>query len=272
MSRIRAAFDRARAENRAALIPYLCAGDPDLDTTYELVLAAAEGGADVIELGMPFSDPTADGPVIQRASERALRSGTTLRGVLSLVERIRKQSDVAIVLFGYYNPILAFGEYELAQAAAKAGVDGVLVVDLPPEEAGTLLSALRAVALDFIPFIAPTTSELRTRRIAESASAFLYYVSLTGVTGASTDLGRAAARAEQVRSQTGLPVAVGFGIKTPADAALVAARADGVIVGAALCSIVEQTPRAELVPTLRAYVAALRAAVVRAPAQASARG
>jgi tryptophan synthase alpha chain len=226
----------------------------------------------VIELGMPFSDPTADGPVIQRASERALRSGTTLRGVLSLVERIRKQSDVAIVLFGYYNPILAFGERELARAAKQAGVDGVLIVDLPPDEAGSMLEALRAEQLDFVPFVAPTTSEARMRRIAESASAFLYYVSLTGVTGASTDLGRAAVRAEQVRSQTGLPVAVGFGIKTPADAATVAARADGVIVGAALCSIVETTPRAEVVSALRAYVASLRAAVVRTSAQPEARG
>jgi tryptophan synthase alpha chain len=271
MSRIRAAFERARAENRAALIPYLCAGDPDLDTTYELVLATAAAGADVIELGMPFSDPTADGPVIQRASERALRSGTTLRGVLSLVERIRQKSDVAIVLFGYYNPILAFGERELARAAKKAGVDGLLVVDLPPEEAASLLELLQAEQLDFVPFVAPTTSEARMKRIAHSATSFLYYVSLTGVTGASTDLARAAARAEAVRAQTGLPVAVGFGIKTPADAATVAARADGVIVGAALCSIVEQTPRDRLVGTLRDYVASLRAAVIRTPAQAQVR-
>ena len=272
MSRIKAAFERARAENRAALIPYLCAGDPDLDTTYELVLAVADAGADIIELGMPFSDPTADGPVIQRASERALRSGTTMRGVLSLVERIRKQSDIAIVLFGYYNPILAFGERELTRAAKQAGADGFLVVDLPPEEAGSLLALLRAEQLDFVPFVAPTTSEPRMRRIAESATAFLYYVSLTGVTGAATDLPRAAERAVQVRAQTGLPVAVGFGIKTAADAAAVAARADGVIVGAALSSIVEQTPRAELVATVRAYVASLRAAVERAPARAEARG
>ena len=266
MSRIKAAFERARAENRAALIPYLCAGDPDLDTTYELVLAVADAGADIIELGMPFSDPTADGPVIQRASERALR------GVLTLVERIRKKSDVAIVLFGYYNPILAFGERELTRAAKQAGADGFLVVDLPPEEAGSLLALLRAEQLDFVPFVAPTTSEPRMRRIAESATAFLYYVSLTGVTGAATDLPRAAERAVQVRALTGLPVAVGFGIKTAADAAAVAARADGVIVGAALSSLVEQTPRAELVATVRAYVASLRAAVERAPARAEARG
>ena len=263
MNRLKAALERAHVEQRSALIVYLCAGDPDLDTTAELLLACAAAGADVIELGMPFSDPTADGPVIQRASERALRSGTTLRGVLALVERVRKHSQVAIALFGYYNPILAFGEAALAKAAKQAGVDGVMVVDLPPEQAEPLLSVLRPHGLSFIPFVAPTTPDARVQRIAAAADAFLYYVALTGVTGAAADLDQATRRAARIRELTGLPVAVGFGVKTAADATT-AARADGVVVGSALCSIIERTARPELVPAVRAFVAELRAAMPRA--------
>ena len=238
MSRLARAFATAKRENRAALVIYLCAGDPDLDTTVELVVAAAEAGADVIELGMPFSDPTADGPVIQRASERALPAGTTMRGVLAAAERVRAKSDVALVLFGYYNPILAFGEQALAAAAQRAGIDGLLVVDLPPEQATALLPALRSHGLELVPLIAPTTPDARADRIAELAGSFLYYVSITGVTGAQADLPAAAARAAALRSRTGKPVAVGFGIKTPEDVAVGAGQADGAIFGAAVVSVV----------------------------------
>jgi tryptophan synthase alpha chain len=265
MNRLAAAFARAQQEKRAALVIYLCAGDPDLDTTLALLLAVAEAGADVIEIGMPFSDPTADGPVIQRASERALASGTTMRGVLETVRRFREQSDAGIVLFGYYNPILAFGEAQLAKAAKHAGVDGLLVVDLPPEEAGTLLPELAANELHLVPLIAPTTPDARIDRIAPTAGSFLYYVSLTGVTGAETSgLGQAGERAAALRARTGLPVAVGFGVKTPEHARQVARHADGVVVGAAVVSTIEQskTP-AEAVARVRELVRGLRAACAK---------
>jgi tryptophan synthase alpha chain len=264
VTRIADAFARARAENRAALVIYLCAGDPDLETTALLLAACAEAGADVIELGMPFSDPTADGPVIQRASERALKSGTTLRGVFEAARKVRAQSDVGLVLFGYYNPLLAFGERAVAAAARQAGIDGFLVVDLPPEEAGSFLPALAEHGLDFVPLIAPTTPRERVARIAQSAGSFLYYVSLTGVTGASTDLELAGQRAAALREQTQRPVALGFGVKTPEDARTVAKYADGVVVGAAVCRAIEEarTP-AQAVADVRALVASLRAACSR---------
>ena len=264
MSRIARAFATAQRENRAALVIYLCAGDPDLDTTVDLVLAAAEAGADVIELGMPFSDPTADGPVIQRASERALRAGASLRGVLDVARRIRARSEVPIVLFGYYNPILAFGEQPLAAAAKAAGIDGLLVVDLPPEEGASMLSALSEHGLELVPLIAPTTSPARAARIAEVAGSFLYYVSITGVTGAHADLPAAAKRAAELRAQTGKPVAVGFGIKTEQDVAAVARDADGAIVGAAAVTAVEQAGSpAQAVADIRALVARLRRGCAR---------
>ncbi|MGD8861406.1 MAG: tryptophan synthase subunit alpha [Myxococcales bacterium] len=243
MGRLREAFDRAAAEERAALVVYLCAGDPDLETTVRLMRAIAEAGADVIEVGMPFSDPTADGPVIQRASERALSAGTTMKGVLGAVRALRADAsvspDVGVVLFGYYNPIIAFGEERLAREAAEAGVDGLLVVDLPPEESAPLVGTLRSAGLDFVPLVAPTTPDERMDRIAESADGFLYYVSLTGVTGARADLDAAGARARVLHERTGKPVAVGFGVKTPDDARKLAARAQGVVVGSAICLEIE---------------------------------
>jgi tryptophan synthase alpha chain len=261
MGRLDAAFARARAERRAALVIYLCAGDPDLPTSAKLMQAVAEAGADVIEVGMPFSDPTADGPVIQRASERALRAGTTLSGTLDAVRALRAHSEVGIVLFGYYNPLLAFGEARVAAAARAAGVDGLLVVDLPPEEAGSLLDALAAQQLDFIPLVAPTTPDARVDRIAKTARSFLYYVSLTGVTGAEADLAQASLRAQQVRERTGLPVALGFGVKSPADVRAAAAHADGVVVGSAVCSAIEGagTPD-QAIARVSALVRELRAA------------
>ncbi len=265
MGRLEAAFARARREQRAALVIYLCAGDPDLATTVRLMRAAAEAGADVIEVGMPFSDPTADGPVIQRASERALRSHTTLAGVFDAVRQVRAHTDAGIVLFGYYNPLLAFGEERVAAAAAQAGIDGMLVVDLPPEEAGSLLAALHAHQLDFVPLVAPTTPDARVDLIARTAGAFLYYVSLTGVTGAAADLAAAARRAAELRARTGLPVAVGFGVKTPEDARVLAPQVDGVVVGSAVCSEIERAGAGaeQAVAGVRALVSALRAACAR---------
>jgi tryptophan synthase alpha chain len=264
MSRLGDAFTRAERERRAALVIYLCAGDPDLDTSVKLMLAAAEAGADIIEVGMPFSDPTADGPVIQRASERALAAGTALPAVLEAIGRVRAQSDVGIVLFGYYNPILAFGEAQLAAAAKRAGVDGLLVVDLPPEEAGSLLAALAAQQLDLVPLIAPTTPDVRVDLIARSAASFVYYVSLTGVTGAATDLDAAGKRASEVRARIGLPLAVGFGVKTAKDVRAVARYADGVVIGSAICSTIEQAAAPEqAVASVRELCRTLRVACER---------
>lgn len=235
MSRIAEAFARAKDDGRAALVIYLSAGDPDLETTIALVLAAAEAGADVIELGVPFSDPSADGPSIQRASERALASGTTLTGVLGAVRTIRESTSVPILLFGYYNPIITYGEERLVRDAKDAGVDGFLVVDLPPEECAPLYGPASAAGLDLVPLVAPTSTPARVEAAASIASSFIYYVSLTGVTGArAVALGGAAERAHALSEQVGFPVALGFGVKTPADAKEVAAHADGVVVGSAI--------------------------------------
>jgi len=264
VSRIRAAFERAERENRAALVVYMCAGDPDLETTERLVLAAIEAGADVIELGVPFSDPTADGPVIQRASERALAKGTTLAQALEVAAKVRAKSEAGLVLFGYYNPILSYGEARFAADAKRLGVDGVLVVDLPPEEAAPLLGPLEASGIDFIPLIAPTTPDARIDRIARIARSFIYYVSLTGVTGAEADLDAAGVRAVALRARTQKPVAIGFGIKTPAHAKKAALKADGVVVGSAVCSAIENAKNPDdAVRSVRALVAELRAACAR---------
>ena len=265
MSRLADAFARAAAEDRAALVIYLCAGDPSLALTPRLIVAAAEAGADVIEVGMPFSDPTADGPTIQRASERALRAGATLRGVLDAVREARRSTDVPILLFGYYNPILRFGEARLAAAACDAGVDGVLVVDLPPESAAPLLAPLEEHGLDFVPLVAPTSPPERIDAAAKVGRAFLYYVSMTGVTGAAgADLEAAARRAREVRARSGRPVAVGFGVRTADDVRTVAAHADGVVVGSAVVRVIEEAADDETaVSSVQQLVGALARATRR---------
>lgn len=240
MGRIADAFERAKSENRAALVIYLCAGDPDLQSTVDFVVTAAEAGADVIELGMPFSDPTADGPAIQRAAERSLRSGTTVAKVLGAVRDIRSRSDVPILLFGYYNPILVYGEKRLVDDAAGSGADGFLVVDLPPEESESLRAPAVDRGLDFVPLVAPTSDPARIRRAAEVASSFIYYVSMTGVTGSqAADLASAAERAEALQKEAGRPVALGFGVQTRNDVSTVAPRVDGVVVGSAVVRAIE---------------------------------
>ncbi|HJL16214.1 MAG TPA: tryptophan synthase subunit alpha [Sandaracinaceae bacterium LLY-WYZ-13_1] len=265
MSRIAQAFARARADDRAALVIYLCAGDPSLALTPRLVEAAAEAGADVIEVGTPFSDPTADGPTIQRASERALAAGASLRGVLEAIREARRRTDVPIVLFGYYNPILRYGEARLARDAQAAGVDGLLVVDLPPESGASLLGPLREHGLDFVPLVAPTSPPARVEAAAEVAGSFLYYVSMTGVTGtAGADLEAAARRASTIADDLGRPVAVGFGVRTPDDVATVAASADGVVVGSAVVRAIHAADDDDAaVEAIRALVASLAEATRR---------
>lgn len=240
MGRIADAFQKARSESRAALVIYLCAGDPDLKTTEELVVTAARAGADVIELGIPFSDPTADGPAIQRAAERALRRGTTLAKVLGTVRAIRQRTNVPILLFGYYNPVLGYGEHRLANDAADSGVDGFLIVDLPPEESDGLRLPAIERGLDFIPLVAPTSNPERIAKAGAVATSFIYYVSMTGVTGSqATDLKSAAQRAGALQQELGRPLALGFGVKTKADVAAVAPYVDGVVVGSAVVSAIE---------------------------------
>ena len=246
MGRIADAFENARNENRAALVIYLCAGDPDLNATVDLVVAAAEAGADVIELGVPFSDPTADGPAIQRAAERSLRGGTTLSKVLDAVRDIRTRCDVPILLFGYYNPILAYGEERLAKDAADSGADGFLVVNLPPEESAGLRVPAVERGLDFVPLIAPTSNPERVAQAAEAATSFIYYVSMTGVTGSeAADLASAAQRAGALQRELGGPVALGFGVKTEDDVSTVAPHVDGVVVGSAVVQTIEDAKSPE---------------------------
>jgi tryptophan synthase alpha chain len=240
MNRIVERFSELKSRNESALIVYLTAGDPNLDETAGLVMEAARGGADVIELGVPFSDPSADGPVIQQAMTRALSSGglerEILPRVLDTVRRVRKHTQVPIVLFGYFNPLLQRGLARVAGEAAEAGVDGLLVVDLPPEESEELDGALAAHQLVRVPLLSPTTSTARARTIVARGGGFAYYVALTGVTGAGhLDPVEVEQRTGELRSALGgLPLAVGFGIKDPAGAAQIARFAEGVVVGSAL--------------------------------------
>lgn len=239
MSRIEQQFQRSKERGEIALWVYLTCGDPDLAATEALVLAAVRAGADGIELGVPFSDPVADGPIIQRASERALRGGTTLEGILSLVARLRAKSEIPQLLFSYYNPILQYGLERFAQEARTAGVDGVLAVDLTPEEADVYVKTLRGAGLDTVFLAAPTSTSSRLERIAACASGFLYVVSRTGVTGPREALSQEIAEVVgRVRRASALPVAVGFGISRPEHVRELAGLADGAVVGSAVVEMI----------------------------------
>jgi tryptophan synthase alpha chain len=236
MSRIAARFTALRQAGRKALIPFVTAGDPNPEVTVPLMHSMVAAGADLIELGVPFSDPMADGPVIQAACERALAHHVSLRRVLDMVRGFRQQDkDTPVILMGYLNPVEVMGYANFAQAAKDAGVDGVLTVDLPPEEAGGLLEELQKAAVDPIFLISPNTGDERVRKIAAAASGFLYYVSFKGVTGANRlDVGAVAAKLDAIRRQTDIPLGVGFGIRDAQSAAEVSAVADAVVVGSAL--------------------------------------
>jgi tryptophan synthase alpha chain len=236
VSRIDQRFAALRAERRAGLVTYLTAGDPDPDTSTRLFSGLAGAGADLIEIGMPFSDPMADGPAIQDAGQRALRAGMTLGGTLAMVRGLRRADDATpIVLMGYYNPIYRYGAEAFARDAATAGVDGVIVVDLPPEEDTELTEPAHAAGLDVIRLATPTSDDRRLPAVVERAGGFLYYVAIADITGTrSADSGEVAAAVKRLRRFTDLPVAVGFGIKTPEQAAAVARAADAVVVGSSL--------------------------------------
>lgn len=263
MSRLQNTLAALKAADRAALIPYITAGDPDIDTTLDLMHELVAAGADVIELGVPFSDPMADGPTIQLAYERALKHGVGLRDVLALVARFRARDNrTPVVLMGYMNPIEYMGYETFVNASVEAGIDGVLVVDLPPEECETLTGMLHERELDTIFLLTPTTSDARARAICAHSSGYVYYVSIKGVTGANTlDVDNVQHHVERLRQATELPIAVGFGIKTAADAAAVSRVADGVIVGSALVNIIAQAadrPAVEITSQVSALLSDMR--------------
>jgi tryptophan synthase alpha chain len=272
MSRIDRLFADRRAENRRVLVVYLCVGDPSVEGSVRFARAALDAGADVLELGVPFSDPTADGPAIARASERAIAAGGGLGRTLEVAAEIRKTSEAPLVLFGYYNPILIRGEERSVRDAKAAGIDAMLVVDLPPEEGAVLRDAARATGISIIPLLTPTSGPSRVAAAAARASGFVYYVSVTGVTGQAGDdaLVSAAAQVGRLRESTRLPVVIGFGIDGPHKARLATGRAanaggtgaDGIVVGTAVVRAIESerddASRARAVTRL---VASLRAAL-----------
>lgn len=243
MQRIRRKFRALRSAGRKAFIPYIMAGDPSLERTREAVLLMERCGADIIELGVPFTDPLADGPTIQRAAERALAAGVNLHAVIGLVGELRRETEVPIVLMTYYNPVLRYGEERFVADAVKAGADGVIIPDLPPDEAAGLIRLSRRAGLDTIFLLAPTSTDERVRKVAKATRGFLYYVPITGITGARLSLddtiGAALAR---IRRFTGVPISVGFGVSNPAEAAVIANVADGVIVGSAIVRTMHESP------------------------------
>ena len=235
-------------KKRPGLVAYITCGDPDLDTSREVALAAIRAGAEVIELGVPFSDPVADGPVIQRASERALKLGTNLSGVLSIAKQIREQSNAGLVIFSYLNPILQFGLEKFCAAAAEAGVDGALVTDLPVEEAGDYLKTMKAHKLAPVFLAAPTSTEHRLRDVGKHSRGFVYAISRTGITGTRQELaGDARSLVERLRAYTKLPIAVGFGVSTPDQFAEVGTFAEAAVIGSAIVQRIEQNPGREAV-------------------------
>ncbi len=261
MSRLDGCFARLRAAGERALVVYFTAGDPSLEATRHLVAAAARSGADVIELGVPFSDPLADGPVIQRAGNRALAGGVTLARVLETVALLRQQVGVPIALFTYYNPVLAFGLKAFARTSAEAGVDGVIVVDLPPEEADPLAAEATPAGLDLIHLVAPTSTAARVRMIARRSRGFVYMVTVTGVTGERREVApEIAAQIRTLRLVTTKPICVGFGIARPEQVAAVGRLADGVIVGSAIVRKVEECAgKPDMVEDVGRFIAALKA-------------
>jgi len=265
MSRIKNTFNRLKKKNETALIPYIMAGDPDLSTTKTLILEMEKAGCDIIELGAPFSDPLADGPTIQKAAIRSLRNRTSVADVLGLVADVRKTSKVPLILMTYYNLIFKYGEERFVHDAVAAGLDGIILPDLPPEEAGTLMPLAKKAGLDTIFLLAPTSTDDRIKLISKVSQGFIYYVSLTGVTGAKLALQNSIKDSLlRIKAVTDKPISVGFGISSPDQAAQVAMwGADGVIVGSAIVRVIEENiGNAELVSRVVAFVKALKQGVL----------
>jgi tryptophan synthase alpha chain len=263
MSRITHTLSALESAGRKALIPFITAGDPDLSITVPLMHTLVEAGADIIELGVPFSDPMADGPTIQRASERALLKRVSLRQVIAAVAEFRtRDNETPVVLMGYANPIEAMGIEAFAAAASAAGADGVLVVDYPPEESKEFARVVRAVGLDVIFMLAPTSTDDRIGAVGEIGSGYIYYVSLKGVTGAGhIDIGAVSQRIPLIRESVGLPVAVGFGVRDGASARALAGVADAVVIGSRIIEEIEQSKPEEILPRVRALLGSIRTAM-----------
>lgn len=250
-------FRKLKKEGRKAFIPYVMAGDPSLEKTKEIVFLLEECGADIVELGVPFSDPLADGPTIQRASERALKNNVSLRKVISLVKDLRRDTRIPIILMTYFNPVFKYGIDIFIKDAKDAGVDGMIIPDLPPDEAGDFIMLSRRAYLDTIFLLAPTSTEDRIKRVTKASSGFIYYVSITGITGASLQLdGSMGLLIANIRKHTDKPVAVGFGVSTPQEASAVSKIADGVIVGSAIVKRLHEDPAG-----LKDYLVSLREAI-----------
>ena len=263
MSRIQARFASLKTEKRKALIPYITAGDPHPSLTVPLMRALVEAGADILELGVPFSDPMADGPVVQRAGERALKHGVGLSDVLKLVQEFRKSdASTPIVLMGYANPIEAMGVEKFVAAATSAGVDGVIVVDYPPEECEEFSRLAKSNGIDPVFLLAPTSTDKRIAEVARIGSGYLYYVSLRGVTGATTiDIEDVAARIPKIRAATKLPIGVGFGIRDAESARRIAQTADAIVIGSRIIEVIEAGPASEAVARVKAFVQPIRRAL-----------
>ena len=256
-SRIDKTFKRLKKEGKKAFIPYIMAGDPSLQMTKDIVLLFEKCGADIVELGVPFSDPLADGPTIQRASERALKNGVTLRKVISLVKDVRQKTQIPIVLMTYYNPVFKYREDDFIRDAKDAGVDGVIVPDLPPDEAEDFIKISKKTSLNTIFLLAPTSTEDRIKKVVRASSGFIYYVSITGITGAALLLdGSMEVLISNIKRYTDKPIAVGFGVSTPLEATAVAKVSDGVIVGSAIVKKIHETPN-----ELESYLMSLRKAI-----------
>lgn len=254
MSKIEEVFKDLRVKGRKAFIPYIMAGDPDLAKTEEVILFFEEVGADIVELGIPFTDPLADGPTIQRASERALKKGITLKKVLEFVKRIRRSIKIPIVLMTYYNPIFKYGEERFVKESVQYGVNGIIVPDLPPDEATDLIRFSKREGLDTVFLLAPTSTEDRVKRVARTSSGFIYYVSITGITGSRLQIDESLGESiKKIRKITDKPVCVGFGVSNPEEASRVSEIADGVIIGSAIVKMLDESPEGfeDFVKTLR---------------------
>jgi len=257
LTRISRKFNQLNKEGKKAFIPYVMAGDPSLEGTKEAVLLLEECGADIVELGVPFSDPLADGPTIQRAAERALKNGVTLRKVISLVKDLRQSTQIPLILMTYFNPVFKYGIDNFIKDAGVAGVDGMIIPDLPPDEAEDFIKLCRKAPLDTIFLLAPTSTDERIKKVAKASSGFIYYVSITGITGSGLLLDGSMNRLiSNIRKHTDKPISVGFGVSTPEEASSVAGLADGVIVGSAIVKRLHENPG-----ELRGYLISLRDAI-----------
>lgn len=257
MNRIEKTFRDLKKKGRKAFIPYIMAGDPDLEKTKEVILTFEDVGADVVELGIPFTDPLADGPTIQRAAERSLRAGVTLRKVIGFVREIRQLTHIPIVLMTYYNPVFKYGEERLVREAVDSGVDGLIIPDLPPDEAGGLIKLSRKAGISTIFLLAPTSTEDRIRKVARASTGFIYYVSITGITGARLEINESLADSiKNIRAITDKPLCIGFGVSNPEEASRMSDIADGVIVGSAIVKILHESPE-----RLEGFVRELRKAI-----------